>query len=112
MVAIHPGGRLGEVPRYRRAELVLDVTAAPDGGKRLGPVLRTEGAGDLGDCAALLFLGTTGHGLVLVKHIAGDANGGRRVPTEAISPPGPCAWCGWRATRPSSCNGCCWRAAT
>ena len=76
MVAIHPAGRLGEVPRYRCGELVLDVTAAPDGGRRLGPAVRTEGADDLGDCVPLLFLGANGHGLVLVKQTAGAGIGG------------------------------------
>jgi superfamily II DNA or RNA helicase len=76
MITIHAGGRLSEVPRYRRAELVLDVTATADGGRRLRPALATEGAGDLGDCAPLLFLGTGGHGLVLVKRTPGDATGG------------------------------------
>ncbi len=67
MITIHAAGRLGEVPRYRRAELVLDVTATAQGARRLRPALRIDGAGDLDGLEPALFLGQGGHGLVLAR---------------------------------------------
>ncbi len=78
MITIHAAGRLGEVPRYRRAELVLDVTATAEGARRLRPALRIEGAGELEGLEPALFLGQGGHGLVLARSAstpsAGRAN--------------------------------------
>ncbi len=71
MVVIHAGRGLGEVPRYRRGELVLDVTAQPGGGAHVAPTLRIDPLGELAGYVPLCFLGATGHGLVMV----GDGGG-------------------------------------
>jgi superfamily II DNA or RNA helicase len=75
MITVHAVAGLGELPRYRRAELVLDVTATADGSRRLRPALRIDGAGDLGDLEPALFLGRDGHGLVLARAGATSAPG-------------------------------------
>ena len=75
MVTVHAAPRLGEVPRHRRAELVLDVTATADGARRLRPALRIDGTGDLGEFEPVLFLGHDGHGLVLARAGATRAAG-------------------------------------
>jgi len=68
------GRTLGELERYREAELCLDVTKATGGGLGIAPVIRVDGA--QGDVRPLLFMGTEGHGVVYLDRdgVAPDAD--------------------------------------
>jgi superfamily II DNA or RNA helicase len=83
VVLVHAQPGLGEMPRYQRGELVLDVTR--DGERRalVTPTIVLDG-----DCAdglePLLFLGASGHGIVCAEraefgHAAGEGPGARRL---------------------------------
>jgi superfamily II DNA or RNA helicase len=59
--------RLGSVPRYRGAELCLDVTADGAGSLEVATALRFGADAEIdGDAVPLLFLGREGHGVVHV----------------------------------------------
>ncbi len=63
---LHARPGLGEVPRYQRGELLLDVTR-PDGqGAMVAPVSSIDGE-DSHDLEPLLFLGSSGHGMVCAE---------------------------------------------
>ncbi len=62
---IHARADLGEV-RCHRGELVLDVTAADDGGSRVRAFLRLAD-GDASSLMPLLFIGSAGHGIVCIE---------------------------------------------
>ncbi len=83
MFVIHAGRGLGEIPRYRRGELVLDVTEQPDGDARVTPTLRIDPIGELAGYAPLLFLGAAGHGLLMVQR---DSDGGEPQPALSERP--------------------------
>jgi hypothetical protein len=69
---IHAGKGRGAVARPRQGELVLDVTGGVGDGAAVAPAIRVEGE-QVGDCEPVLFLGTSGHGLVCVDASAGGA---------------------------------------
>ncbi|MGH3828404.1 MAG: DEAD/DEAH box helicase, partial [Pseudonocardiaceae bacterium] len=77
MVVVDGGVR--EIPRYRHGELVLDVTASPGGGARVKPTIKTDPAGELDGFMPLLFLGSSGHGLLMVEVGGGGAAGAAGV---------------------------------
>ncbi|HTP20682.1 MAG TPA: DEAD/DEAH box helicase [Solirubrobacteraceae bacterium] len=54
-----------EVPRYRTAELLIDVTVGGDGAAEVKPVLRDDAASATARRMPVLFLGVSGHGLVV-----------------------------------------------
>jgi superfamily II DNA or RNA helicase len=60
LVDARPG--LGEFGRYQHGELVIDVTHHGDEGTLVTPVIRVDG--NAADLDPLLFLGSTGHGIV------------------------------------------------
>jgi superfamily II DNA or RNA helicase len=60
---IHALPGLGEVPRWRRGELLIDVTRGGGQSSIVGAVLRIDGEDGHG-LAPLLFIGAGGHGLV------------------------------------------------
>jgi superfamily II DNA or RNA helicase len=72
LVHSHPG--LGEVPRYQRGELLIDVTTQGNKGRLVRAVLRVDGE-DADDLEPLLFLGSSGHGLVCAER--GDVTADR-----------------------------------
>jgi hypothetical protein len=69
---IHARKGLAEVARPRRGELVLDVTGEAGGGAVVTPAIRVDGE-QVGDLEPVLFLGSSGHGLVCVDECAGRA---------------------------------------
>ena len=60
---IHTFPGLGEVPRWRSGELLIDVTRGDGQSSIVGAVLRIDGEDGHG-LAPLLFIGADGHGLV------------------------------------------------
>jgi superfamily II DNA or RNA helicase len=70
LALIHARPGLGEVGRYQRGELVIDVTMESDSGSVATAAIRVDG-GDADDIEPLLFLGSTGHGIVGVDRADG-----------------------------------------
>ncbi len=64
VIHAHPG--LGEVRRHRQGELLIDVTREGDRGSLVSAVLRVDGE-DAEDLEPLLFLGSSGHGVVCAE---------------------------------------------
>ena len=58
---VHAGKGMGELPPYRRGEVVIDVTRRGDENSRVRALLRIEDADGL---EPVLFLGADGHGVV------------------------------------------------
>ncbi len=67
LLTVHARGELGEVPPYRRGELVLDVTGADGDAARVTPSLWIDGDAAPETFEPVLFLGASGHGLVLAE---------------------------------------------
>jgi superfamily II DNA or RNA helicase len=68
---------LGELPPHRRGEILIDVTREDEEGSLVRALLRVEGE-DAGDLEPLLFLGSSGHGVVCAgRGTGGDLEGGR-----------------------------------
>jgi superfamily II DNA or RNA helicase len=72
LVTVHARHEFGEVPRYRHGELVLDVTGADEDAARVTPSLRIDGDATLETFEPVLFLGASGHGLVLAERRGKD----------------------------------------
>jgi superfamily II DNA or RNA helicase len=72
LVHAHPG--LGEVRHHQRGELLIDVTLRDDRGPLVAAVLRVDGD-DADDLEPLLFIGSSGHGIVCTERA--DANADR-----------------------------------
>jgi hypothetical protein len=88
---LHARQGLGEVGRHRRGELVLDVTGAGADGSVVTPVLRVDGHG-AGDFEPVLFLGTSGHGIVCAERADAAAGHGledRRLQLVRLGGPTP-----------------------
>jgi superfamily II DNA or RNA helicase len=64
LVHAHPG--LGEVPRYQRGELLIDVTTQGEAGRLVRVMLQVDGEDAVG-LEPLLFLGSSGHGVVCAE---------------------------------------------
>jgi len=86
---IHAEAELGDV-RCHRGELIIDVTRADDGGSLVRVDLRLI-SGDPGKLAPVLFIGSTGHGVVCVE----------RASIEAGEPLGRCRLTLVRLERPT-----------
>jgi superfamily II DNA or RNA helicase len=56
-----------EIPRYRTAELLIDVTVGGDGAAEAKPTLRDDTASQTAKRLPVLFLGASGHGLVVYE---------------------------------------------
>ena len=69
---IHARNGLGEVAWPLPGELVLDVTGGAGGGAAITPAIRVDGE-QVGDLEPVLFLGSSGHGLVCVDASTGRA---------------------------------------
>jgi len=63
---IHATPALGEIPRYQRGELLLDVTRRDGQGAVMAAVIELDGE-DSQDLEPLLFLGASGHGIVCAE---------------------------------------------
>ncbi len=63
LTLIHAYPGLGEVPRYRHGELLIDVTSEGLESRTVRAVLRVEGQ-NAGGLEPLTFLGSSGHGVV------------------------------------------------
>jgi superfamily II DNA or RNA helicase len=63
---VHARPGLGEVPCHLRGELLIDVTCRGDRGSLVTAVLRVDGD-DADDLEPLMFLGSSGHGVVCVQ---------------------------------------------
>jgi superfamily II DNA or RNA helicase len=74
---VHARKGLGEVPRYRRGEVVIDVTRSGEG-SLVRALLRVDGD-HVGGLAPVLFLGADGHGLVCADVSGGPDLSGWRV---------------------------------
>ncbi len=66
----HPG--LGEVRRNQQGELLIDVTRGDDQGSLVSAVLQVDGE-DAEDLEPLMFLGSSGHGVVCAERGSEDA---------------------------------------
>jgi superfamily II DNA or RNA helicase len=80
LLHVHPG--LGEVRCHQRGELYIDVTRGGDQGSLVSAVLQVDGE-DAADLEPLLFLGSSGHGVVCAERGSGDAG------DDAIAGPEP-----------------------
>jgi superfamily II DNA or RNA helicase len=70
--------RGAEIPRYRTAELLLDVIVDSDGAAEVKPVLREENpAGQATQRLPALFLGANGHGLVVHELLESSTGAGK-----------------------------------
>jgi superfamily II DNA or RNA helicase len=65
---VHAGKGMGELPAYRRGEVVIDVTRRADEHVQVRALLRIEDANGL---EPVLFLGADGHGVVCADEGAG-----------------------------------------
>ena len=74
---IHAYPAFGEVRCHERGELLIDVTRGADRGSIVRAVLRVDGQ-DAQDLEPLLFLGSSGHGVVCAER-GGDTGGGEAV---------------------------------
>ncbi|MFY9263858.1 MAG: DEAD/DEAH box helicase [Solirubrobacterales bacterium] len=63
---VHARPELGTVPGHRQGELLIDVTRESDQASLLTAVIRVEGD-DADDLQPLLFIGSSGHGIVCVE---------------------------------------------
>jgi superfamily II DNA or RNA helicase len=66
LTLVHARSGLGAVPRYRRGELVIDVTCQQEKASLVTAALRVDG-GDADSLEPLLFLGSSGHGVVCTE---------------------------------------------
>jgi superfamily II DNA or RNA helicase len=67
---VHAGDALGELPRYRRGEVAMDVTRRSDEHSLVRAVLQTDGDG-ADRLEPVLFLGADGHGVICADVSAG-----------------------------------------
>lgn len=63
---VHAREELGEVPRHRHGELILDVTRPDDSSALLSTAVRLDGEDDV-RLEPLLFIGGNGHGVVCAE---------------------------------------------
>ena len=63
---VHARPGLGEVRRYQRGELLIDVTRQGDRGSCVAAAIRVDGD-DAGGLEPVLFLGASGHGMVCAE---------------------------------------------
>jgi superfamily II DNA or RNA helicase len=84
----HPG--LGELRRHQRGELLIDVTRGGDQGSLVSAVLRVDGE-DGDSLEPLLFLGSSGHGVVCAEgdHEATSEPERRRLRLVRLVKPAP-----------------------
>jgi hypothetical protein len=68
---VHARPGLGEVPRYQRGELLLDVTRRGGDGAVVAAVISVDGD-DSHDLEPLSFLGASGHGIVCAERAGVD----------------------------------------
>ncbi|MGO9751482.1 MAG: SNF2-related protein [Solirubrobacteraceae bacterium] len=66
LTLVHEYPGLGEVPRYQHAELLIDVTNHDQEGRVVRTVLQVD-SGDEDGLEPLLFLGSSGHGVVCAE---------------------------------------------
>jgi superfamily II DNA or RNA helicase len=88
---IHAAPALGALPRYVHGELAIDVTRAQERGSLVRAVLKVDGE-DAQDLEPLLFLGSSGHGVVCAER--SDAGTGlepvkRRLRLVRLGKPAP-----------------------
>jgi superfamily II DNA or RNA helicase len=74
VLLVHARKELGELPRYRHGEILLDVGRASDAESLVRPLLSIENA-EAEALLPVLFLGASGHGVVCTE----DAGGGLRL---------------------------------
>jgi superfamily II DNA or RNA helicase len=77
----HPG--LGEVRCHHQGELLIDVTREGDQGSLVSAVLRLDGE-DADDLEPLLFLGSSGHGVVCAERDEDTTNQPERRPLRLV----------------------------
>ena len=76
LTLVHARPGLGEVRRHQHGELLIDVTRQREDGSLVRPVIRIED-GDADALAPLLFVGSSGHGIVCAeRELGGDPQGG------------------------------------
>jgi superfamily II DNA or RNA helicase len=75
LTLVHACPGLGEVRRPQRGELLIDITRQGDRGSLVTAVIRVDGD-DAGGLEPLLFLGSSGHGVVCVESAAPTAGHG------------------------------------
>ncbi len=86
---LHAGREPGELPRYRRGAVQLDVTRHGGEEALVRAVLRLEGEGEgAEDLRPVLFLGAHGHGVVCVEAEASDL-GRARLHLVRLARPSP-----------------------
>jgi len=71
LALVHARPGLGELRRYQRGELIIDVTRRGDRGSLVTARIRGDG-GDPDGIEPVLFLGSTGHGIVYVERAEHD----------------------------------------
>jgi hypothetical protein len=89
LIHAHPG--LGEVRCHQRGELLIDVTQQGDRGSLVSAVLQVDGE-DAEDLEPLLFLGSSGHGVVCAERGSDGAVAGperRRLALVRLLKPAP-----------------------
>ncbi len=87
---VHARPGLGDLPRYVRGELALDVSRRDDAAL-VSAVIRVKGAHDR-DLEPVLFLGSGGHGVVCVEpgdETSGDGLERRRLQLVRLAKPAP-----------------------
>jgi len=75
---VHAHPRLGEIRYHERGELLIDVTRQGDEGSLVTMALRIDGD-DAHDLEPLLFLGSSGHGVVCAEGAADQVPESRRL---------------------------------
>jgi len=88
LALIHADHGLGELPRHREGEVVLDVTRPSEGHAEVRALLRVELA-DAARFAPVLFLGADGHGIVLAERGSTPDLGKRRLVLVHLARPAP-----------------------
>jgi superfamily II DNA or RNA helicase len=86
LTLVHARPGLGEVRCHERGELLIDVTRHGDWGSQLTAVIRVDGD-DTGGLEPLLFLGSSGHGVVCAEGAADHAPESRRLRLVRLAPP-------------------------
>ena len=69
---VHARSGLGEVRHHQQGELLIDVTRQGDQGSLVSAILQVDGK-DADGLEPLLFIGSSGHGLVCAEHGDDDA---------------------------------------
>jgi superfamily II DNA or RNA helicase len=86
---VHAYPRLGEVRCHERGELLIDVTRPGDEASLVSAVIRIDGDDDADGLEPLLFLGSSGHGVVCAEGSADQDPGSRRLRLVRFARPAP-----------------------